>query len=61
VSGSSANRQRPGIPIIQITGAWISNAARERGLASGADAYLIEPVDDATLIKSVVSLIETAT
>ncbi len=50
-----------GIPVIQITGAWISNEARARGLASGADAYLIEPVDDATLIKSVVSLIEPAT
>ena len=49
------------IPVIQITGAWLSNEARERGLASGADAYLIEPVDDTTLIKSVVSLIESTT
>lgn len=49
------------IPIIQITGAWLSDDARQRGLASGADAYLIEPIDDATLLRSVVSLIETAT
>src|SRR4029079_16042765 len=48
------------IPVIQITGAWLSHEARERGIASGADAYLIEPVDDATLIKSVVSLIQSA-
>jgi CheY-like chemotaxis protein len=46
------------IPVIQITGAWLSNEARARGLASGADAYLIEPIDDAMLIKSVVALIE---
>ena len=49
------------IPVIQITAAWLSNEARERGLSSGADAYLIEPVDDATLIKSVVSLVESET
>src|SRR5688572_5825742 len=48
------------IPVIQITGAWLSEDARQRGLASGADAYLTEPVDEVTLIKQVVSVIEAA-
>jgi len=49
------------IPVIQITGAWLSEDARQRGLASGANLYLVEPVDDATLIRSVVMLIESPT
>jgi CheY-like chemotaxis protein len=49
------------IPVIQITGAWLSEEDRQRGLASGADAYLAEPVDDATLLRNVVMLIETPT
>jgi CheY-like chemotaxis protein len=49
------------IPIIHITGAWISEEARQRGLASGASAYLIEPVDDVLLLKTVVGLIESQT
>ena len=47
-----------GIPVIQITGAWLSEDARQRGMASGADAYLTEPVDEVTLLKEVVNLIE---
>jgi CheY-like chemotaxis protein len=49
------------IPVIQITGAWGSESAREAGMASGADAYLVEPVDDVTLLRNVVNLLETAT
>ena len=49
------------IPVIQITAAWLSEESRRRGLASGAAAYLVEPVDDVTLIKSVVLLVESAT
>jgi CheY-like chemotaxis protein len=49
------------IPIVQITGAWLSEEARQRGLASGADAYLVEPVDDVLLLKTVVGLIESPT
>jgi len=48
------------IPIIQITGAWLSEDARRRGMASGANAYLTEPVDDVTLLREVVNLLETA-
>ena len=47
-----------GIPVIQITGAWLSEEARQRGMASGANAYLTEPVDDVSLLKEVVSLLE---
>lgn len=49
------------IPVIQITGAWLSEADRQQGLASGASAYLVEPVDDVTLLRSVVMLIESPT
>jgi CheY-like chemotaxis protein len=49
------------IPVIQITGAWLSDAHRQQGLASGASAYLVEPVDDATLLRNVVMLIESQT
>jgi CheY-like chemotaxis protein len=49
------------IPIIQITGAWLTPEARDRGLASGAQAYLTEPVDEVTLLRQVVSVIEPAT
>jgi CheY-like chemotaxis protein len=50
-----------GIPIIQITGAWLSEEARRRGMASGANAYLTEPVDDVTLLREVASLLESLT
>ena len=49
-----------GIPVIQITGAWLSEEARRRGMASGANAYLTEPVDDVMLLKEVVNLLEVA-
>ena len=49
------------IPVIQITGAWLTSEARDRGLASGAEVYLTEPVDDVTLLRHVVSVIESAT
>jgi CheY-like chemotaxis protein len=47
-----------GIPVIQITGAWMSEDARQEGLASGADAYLTEPIDEVTLLREVVNQIE---
>jgi CheY-like chemotaxis protein len=50
-----------GIPVIQITGAWLSEDARRRGMASGANAYLTEPVDDVTLLREVMNLLEAAT
>jgi len=49
------------IPVIQITGAWLSEKDRQEGLCSGADAYLVEPVDDVTLLRNVVMLIESPT
>ena len=48
------------IPVIQITGAWLSEEARRRGMASGANAYLTEPLDDVTLLREVVTLLEAA-
>lgn len=49
------------IPVIQITGAWLSEDARRQGMASGADVFLVEPIDDITLLRSVVMLIESPT
>ena len=48
-----------GIRVIQITGAWMADKHRQEGMASGADAYLTEPVDDVTLLKSVVNILES--
>ena len=48
------------IPVIQITGAWLSEEARKRGMASGANAYLTEPVDDVMLLREVVNMLEPA-
>lgn len=47
-----------GIPVIQITGAWMSEESRRQGIASGADAYLTEPVDEVALLREVVNLID---
>ena len=49
------------IPIIQVTGAWLSDKHRQEGLASGAAVYLVEPIDDVTLLRHVVMLIESPT
>jgi CheY-like chemotaxis protein len=49
------------IPVIQITGAWLSEKDRQEGLASGANAYLVEPIDDLTLLRNVFTLIESPT
>jgi CheY-like chemotaxis protein len=49
------------IPIIQITGAWLTEDARREGMASGANVFLVEPIDDVTLLRSVVTLIESPT
>jgi CheY-like chemotaxis protein len=65
VSGTEVCRRLKGDPatadirVIQITGAWLSEQARREGLASGADAYLTEPVDEVTLLRHVVTLIES--
>lgn len=49
------------IPVIQVTGAWRSEEARQRGMASGANAYLVEPIDAATLLRQVGELLESTT
>jgi CheY-like chemotaxis protein len=56
-----ANPATAGIRVIQITGAWMSDQNRKDGLASGADAYLTEPVDEVTLLRSVVNILESVT
>jgi CheY-like chemotaxis protein len=46
--------------VIQITGAWLSEKSRQEGLASGAERYLTEPVDDVTLLREVVTVLDAA-
>ena len=48
------------IPVILITAAWMSEQARLEGIASGANRYLVEPVDDVSLLREVVMLLEDA-
>jgi two-component system, sensor histidine kinase len=48
------------IPVIQITGAWLSDQARQQGIASGADQYLTEPVDEMTLLRHIVALLDAS-
>jgi len=52
------NPETARIRVVHITGAWLSEEERARGIASGADACLVEPVDAATLLRTVVDLIE---
>jgi CheY-like chemotaxis protein len=53
-----ANPATADIRVIQITGAWVADKHRQEGMASGADAYLTEPVDDVALLKSVVNILD---
>ena len=45
------------IPILQLSSTYIDPEARVQGLASGADAYLAEPIDRAELVATVGALL----
>jgi FixJ family two-component response regulator len=51
-------KQRIRVPTVMITGLDIPGM-RENALASGADAYLLKPFDDTTLIDAVMTSIES--
>ena len=55
-----SNPVTAGIPVIQITGAWMSEKSRQEGLDSGAEQYLTEPVDEVMLLREVIKLLEPA-
>jgi CheY-like chemotaxis protein len=55
-----SNPVTAGIPVIQITGAWMSEKSRQEGLDSGAERYLTEPVDEVMLLREVIKLLEPA-
>jgi CheY-like chemotaxis protein len=42
---------RPGLPVVMITSTYATAQGRQDGLASGADAYLIEPVPAERLVQ----------
>ncbi|MGH9370827.1 MAG: response regulator [Vicinamibacterales bacterium] len=50
--------QRPELPIVMITSTYRTAQARQEGLASGADAYLIEPVPADRLVHVVRRFLE---
>jgi signal transduction histidine kinase len=52
-----ANPLTSRIPILQLSSTYLDPEARVKGLASGADAYLAEPIDRAELIATVGALL----
>ena len=52
-----ANSQTRHIPVLQVSAAFISNESKLYALESGADAYLIQPVDPVVLVATVRSLV----
>src|SRR5215510_23205 len=49
--------EHPTIPILQVSGSFISGQARVRGLDSGADAYLVKPVEPEELFATIRALL----
>lgn len=45
------------IPVLHVSSTFIDPDARVQGLASGADAYLVEPIDRAELVATVGALL----
>ena len=52
-----ANSQTRHIPVLQLSAAFLSNESKLYALESGADAYLIQPVDPVVLVATVKSLV----
>jgi signal transduction histidine kinase len=52
-----ANSQTRHIPVLQLSAAFVSNESKLYALESGADAYLIQPVDPVVLVATVRSLV----
>jgi signal transduction histidine kinase len=56
-----ANPATAHIPILHLSSTFIEPEARVQGLASGADAYLAEPIDRAELVATVGALLRLKT
>jgi signal transduction histidine kinase len=56
-----ANPATAHIPILHLSSTFIEPDARVQGLASGADAYLAEPIDRAELVATVGALLRLKT
>jgi two-component system NtrC family sensor kinase len=52
-----ANSQTNHIPVLQLSAAFLNNESKLYALESGADAYLIQPVDPVVLVATVKSLV----
>jgi signal transduction histidine kinase/ActR/RegA family two-component response regulator len=52
-----ANSQTRHIPVLQLSAAFLSNESKLYALESGADAYLVQPVDPVVLVATVKSLV----
>jgi CheY-like chemotaxis protein len=52
---------RPDLPVVMITSTYASSQGRTDGLASGADAYLVEPVGADRLVRVIRQFLEPGT
>ncbi len=52
-----ANPPTAGIPVIQVSAAFVSNESKVQGLQGGADAYLTQPVEPAVLVAQINALL----
>jgi PAS domain S-box-containing protein len=52
-----ANPHTSHIPVLQVSAAFVNNESRVYALESGADAYLIQPVEPSVLVATVNSLV----
>lgn len=46
-----------GIPVLQVSASYVTGEARVEGLESGADAFLVKPVEDAELTATIRALL----
>jgi DNA-binding response OmpR family regulator len=48
---------RPELPVVLISSVYRTTESRREGFRAGADAYLIEPVDPAVLVRTISQMV----
>src|SRR5688572_30224614 len=48
---------RPELPVVLISSVYRTTESRREGFRAGADAYLIEPVDPAVLVRTISQIV----
>lgn len=54
-----ANPQTSSIPVLQTSAQFVTSEDKVEGLDSGADGYLVQPIDPAVLVATIKSLLRT--